>query len=368
MYISKENMTDLMNFLNVCKAGIFILNKEHVIEYANKEVERLLKTNIEDISGRSFYDFTKRIFRVKNQLEIKKIIQGRKDSFIVIWCESLQKWLEIYVYFLNGFKYAITVKDISKEKNTENELLKRKNGIQELAEELEKTGEQKDNFISNLSHELRNPLATISMGIQLMDHIQPGCEVDIETRKVIKRQTNHMIGLVSDLLNVNQIIRNKIRLKKESTEINNFVRETIEDYDYLFKGEEIQLNKHLHNEPIYLDLDPIRFKQVLGNILSNALKFTPKNGEVSLNLFRIDDQKTLIIEVKDTGVGIEPDLMKDLFEPFRQADYSLTKENSGLGIGLAIVKGIVDLHGGSIKVESEGLGKGTTVIIGMPIE
>ena len=233
----------------------------------------------------------------------------------------------------------------------------------ELVGELRKANKLKNNFISTLAHELRNPLATMSMGISLLDMIDPGSETDIKTRGIIKRQTAQLARLVDDILNTSRIITKKMELIKENIEINTTTGEVLEEYKPLFDKKGVELTGVYCHSPVYANADPMRIKQAIGNLLTNSLKFTEKGGRVKIRVSEDEKSDDIIIEVIDTGIGIAPELLPELLKPFVQTNNSLIRDTSGLGLGLAIAKGIVDLHGGSLELLSEGIGKGTKAII-----
>lgn len=249
----------------------------------------------------------------------------------------------------------------------EESIQKSEKKAKDLIIKLQKSDEQKNNFISTLSHELRNPLAAISMGLSLMDHVSPGSEEDIRARDVIKRQTSQLTMLVNDLLEVTRVNNNKIQLRKEEIEINRIVKDTLEEFHYQFMEKGVAIEGHYYVDSIYIKADPVRIKQVIGNLLFNSLKFTDKGGIVKLKASKDLDNSEVVIRVSDTGIGLDPELQEELFDTFIQADNSLGRVYGGLGLGLSIVKGIIDLHNGSIVARSEGLGKGTKFIIRLPL-
>lgn len=233
-----------------------------------------------------------------------------------------------------------------------------------LVAELEKADRNKNEFISVLSHELRNPLSAISTGVQILDISQDIKKID-KAKEIMKRQTNQLCKLVDDLLELTRITQNKIKLKKEYINLNDIAKGAAEDVKPGYEKKGLKLYMGLQAQPIFLSADPVRVAQMIGNILFNALKFTPESGEVRLSLKQEKNEAVLI--VKDNGVGINPEILPHIFTPFTQAENTLDRSAGGLGLGLSIVKGIVDLHQGSVSAESEGLGKGSTFTIRLPI-
>ncbi|MDQ7093555.1 PAS domain S-box protein [Desulfosporosinus sp. PR] len=234
-------------------------------------------------------------------------------------------------------------------------------------EELRKADRNKNQFISSLSHELRNPLASMMMSLSLLKMTDPDSHQAMQAQEVLERQTVQLSRLVDDLLEVTRITQNKIKLKRDDVELANLISRTINDYRPMFAEKGVGLEFAQLDGPIYLKADPARLTQVLGNLLHNALKFTDPGGKTQVAVAKDDEKHEVTIKVIDDGFGIKPDLLKELFQPFIQADISLDRSSGGLGLGLAIVKGMVELHGGSVSVHSEGLGQGSAFSICLPL-
>lgn len=233
-----------------------------------------------------------------------------------------------------------------------------------LVEELRKVDQNKNQFLGMLSHELRNPLASIMMSLSLLDQV-PTCDKQaLRAVKIAKRQGEHLTRLVDDLLDITRITQNKIILKKERVELNRLVQQAVADYQGHFTEKEVALEIKLTSDPIYLEADTARLTQIMGNLLHNAAKFTVKGDKT---LVTVKKTQEAVITVQDTGRGIPDEILPNIFTPFVQVDNSLDRSNGGLGIGLAIVKGMVELHGGNVTVYSEGLGYGTQFTIRLPI-
>ncbi len=234
----------------------------------------------------------------------------------------------------------------------------------ELVEELKKADHNKNEFLSTLSHELRNPLAAIVAGISLMDISDDKLQIQ-NAKEIIKRQINQLCHLVDDLLELTRIIRNKIELKKEKVELLRLASKAAEDFKILFNEKGVALETHLPGGTLYLDADPVRITQAIGNLLQNALKFTDEGGKTILAVS--EEKGRAVISVEDDGIGIKTEFLPNLFEPFMQANNSLERTSGGIGLGLSIVKGIAELHGGSVNVKSGGQGRGTKFYISLPV-
>lgn len=228
---------------------------------------------------------------------------------------------------------------------------------------LKETDRKRNKFLGSLSHELRNPLATITMALPLLDQNAHGENQANKAREIIERQTAQLNRLVEDLLENTRITQNKIVLQKQTLELNQTARKAVEDYQDIFQEHGIKLIFVPASTSLYTKADPIRLLQVLGNLLHNAYKFTESGGFTRVSLTSDDTQQWAEINVADNGTGISPDFLPHIFDPFTQGDLS----SSDLGMGLALVKNLVKLHGGSIIACSEGKGKGATFKIKLPL-
>lgn len=255
--------------------------------------------------------------------------------------------------------------DITERKRAEQKLEKSKRQALNLVKELEEIDKNKNRFFSVLSHELQNPLAAIFAGVQMLDIAQDINETT-KAREVIRRQTDKLCRLLDDLLELTRITQNKINLKKRNINLNKIIKNTVGDIIPKYEKKGIKLETKIQRGPVLLNADPVRIAQVIENILSNALKFTQENGTVWLTLK--EEKDYAVINIKDNGIGISPEILPHLFMPFTQADDTLDRIDSGLGLGLSIVKGIVDLHEGAVSAYSDGLGKGSTFTIRLPME
>jgi nitrogen-specific signal transduction histidine kinase/ActR/RegA family two-component response regulator len=223
---------------------------------------------------------------------------------------------------------------------------------------------RKDEFLAMLAHELRNPLAPIRTAAQLIDLPNATLPQARKAGQVIARQVKHMAELVDDLLDVSRVTRGQIVLERQVFDIREAVRSAIEQARPLVEARAHALRTRLPSKPTFVDGDRTRLVQVIANLLNNAAKYTPPGGEVSVDA-RVDDAG-VTVTVADTGVGIEPDLLPHVFELFTQGKRTLDRSQGGLGIGLALVKGLVDLHGGRVLASSEGSGTGSRFSVWIP--
>lgn len=233
-----------------------------------------------------------------------------------------------------------------------------------LVEDLKIIDHNKNEFLNALSHELRNPLASIVAGFSLLNLTEDKHKT-AQAKEIMQRQITQLCNLIDDLLDITRITNNKIELKKERIDLNKLVSSIVEDHSKQFGEKGVRIDTVINKNSIYIDGDIVRLTQTIGNLVHNALKFTKTGGEIHLSVY--EEQNDVVIQVQDNGIGIKPEFLPNLFEPFRQADRSLDRRNGGLGLGLSIAKGIAELHGGSVSATSDGLGKGSMFIIRLPL-
>jgi len=229
---------------------------------------------------------------------------------------------------------------------------------------LREADRKKDEFLATLAHELRNPLAPVMHAVKLMESAGADERQRQWGREVIARQVQRMSLLLDDLLDVSRITRGRLELRKDYVDLLTLVSSAVETARPLIDAKNHTLTINLPPEPIELEVDPLRLSQALSNLLTNAAKYTDARGEITLTACQ--DPQGLAIRVTDTGIGIDPTVIKGLFEMFSQIDSAIDRAEGGLGIGLALVKGLAALHGGSVQATSGGLGQGSEFTIRLP--
>ncbi len=233
---------------------------------------------------------------------------------------------------------------------------------------LREADRRKTQFLALLSHELRNPLAAICGGLRILDALPPGDKRHRQSRAIIDRQVNQLVRLVDDLLDVARIDQGRLWLDRKSIDLNTLVARSVEDHRILLEEAGVRVFSYLAEEPVIVNGDGARLGQVVGNLLHNAAKFTPRGGTLTLSVVADKALKQAVVQLRDTGIGMEPALLKILFQPFVQADKALAHGKGGLGLGLSVVKGLVELHGGQVSAYSRGQGLGSEFTICLPLE
>jgi PAS domain S-box-containing protein len=232
-------------------------------------------------------------------------------------------------------------------------------------EALREADRRKDEFLATLAHELRNPLAPIRNSLQILKMPRLDAATVERTREMMERQAEHLVRLVDDLLDVSRVMRGKIELRKEPVELATVIARAVETAKPLIEVQGHRLDIMLPPDSLLLDADPVRLVQVVGNLLTNAAKYSEARGHIRLTAWR--EGAGVALRVRDTGIGIAPDVLPHVFELFVQADHASNKSQGGLGIGLTLVKNLVEMHGGNVEAHSDGLGEGAEFVVRLPL-
>jgi PAS domain S-box-containing protein len=234
-----------------------------------------------------------------------------------------------------------------------------------LSAKLQVAVEMRDRFIAVMSHELRNPLTTLSSGLELLKLAGRDAVTVESTRDMMERQLKQLVRLVDDLLDVSRITTGKMELHKQRVELSSIVRNAVEASRAQIDDQGHKLTAILPPDPIFLNADPTRLAQVFSNLLSNSAKYSDRAGEIRLSAEL--DRGEIVVSVRDTGIGIPAAKLPHIFEAFVQVDVAWERRQGGMGIGLSLVKEFVELHGGHVEACSDGLGQGSEFIIRLPV-
>ena len=253
--------------------------------------------------------------------------------------------------------YSKVMRNLTMRKQAEDELT-------ELAARLSEMDRRKDEFLATLAHELRNPLAPIKNAVQLLGLLKLDPEVD-DLRQMMERQVEQLVRLIDDLLDVSRISRGKITLRKTVVELNGIVDAAVEASAAFIAegGQQLAISRN-DNTPIFVHADPSRLTQVVSNLLNNSAKYSDTGCRIELSV-RLENRQAVIC-VRDNGIGIAPHRLDDIFQMFAQVDDNLERGSVGLGIGLTLVKTLVELHDGTVVAESDGIGKGSAFTVRLP--
>lgn len=274
--------------------------------------------------------------------------------------KALNRWLEVFAHPVGqpeSNKVALQFSDITARKQSEKDL-------QQLASNLAEADRRKTEFLATLAHELRNPLAPITAGLAIV-RMQTDPAQASQTLDMVERQVSQMVILVDDLLDIARISGGKLELKKKLVELKAIVSVAIETSQPHIQEKHHALQFQMPDETLVLEADPTRIAQVMANLLNNAAKYTPRGGRIELSVHRENGE--VVISVADNGIGLAQESLDTIFEMFSQAELSVNRTNGGLGIGLSLVRQLVEMHGGAVSAASPGIGYGSTFTVRLPL-
>jgi PAS domain S-box-containing protein len=233
-----------------------------------------------------------------------------------------------------------------------------------IEEELRESGAAKDRFLNMLAHELRNPLGAVSNALQVLRGSAPGQPAWERALQIIERQVGHQAQLLNDLLQMSRLTRGALEVHLGRLDLRKLVEENAEDHRAAFAQARLDLHVDLPREPVWIQGDPAQLTVALSNLLGNALKFTEPGGRIDVSLG--EEEGRAAVTVRDTGIGLDPGMLPRVWDVFAQADQSLERRRGGLGLGLPMVKGLIELHGGEVRAESAGVGRGAAFTLLLP--
>lgn len=234
--------------------------------------------------------------------------------------------------------------------------------IRDLMAKLEDRVHERDRFLAILGHELRNPLGAILLASQMVN--EDG-QLDGEHARLIERQSRHLTRIVNDLLDLSRVVSGKIVIKPQIIDLRGIAKQALETLRESAKSHQVAVELRLPETPLRVNADPVRADQIITNVLTNAIKYTPEGGHVTVSLRQ--EENDALVCVEDDGVGIAADRIGTIFELFAQAENAIGRSQGGMGIGLALVKNLIELHGGTITAHSDGIGKGCQFMIRLPM-
>ncbi|MGJ0426107.1 PAS domain S-box protein [Methylocystis sp.] len=230
---------------------------------------------------------------------------------------------------------------------------------------LQDADRRKDEFLATLAHELRNPLTPIRNAVHILKKKYGPQFPDAPLLDMVQRQVDHLVRLVDDLLEVSRISRGKVDLRKENVAVSDFLQHALESCQPLIENKSHRVTVNVADEPLRVFGDSVRLAQIAANIINNAAKYTPPGGRIEIDAARGNDE--VVLRVRDNGVGISADMMPRVFDLFAQTDDQIRLSEGGLGIGLALVRSLVEIHGGRVEARSEGVGRGSEFIVSLPL-
>jgi len=319
-----------------------------------------IQSGIHDARGRSVHELAPGLESVWLE-RYGAVAQSGESILFEEYSPKLERWFEVNASRIGAPEtrhVALVFRDTSARKRIEEDMRR-------LAREASEASRRKSEFLAVLAHELRNPMATIRTGLEIMRLRADSPDTLVRVREMLERQTHQLSHLVDDLLDVARVSSGKIEIRKQLADLNRVVTGAVETSTAVIQGARHRLEVAFWPEPLLLDIDPIRIAQVVSNLLTNAAKYTPPGGDIRLVVRK--EANAAVIAVSDSGVGILPEHQEAIFEMFSQVGDSGGLAQGGLGIGLSLVRQLVDLHGGAIDMHSAGAGKGSTFTVRLPL-
>lgn len=352
--------------------AIFI-NCDDRICYVNPVFMKLLGAeSANQLLGKSPFEFIHPDDHAMVRERIQQILEGEiaplaEERYLRLDGTTVQVEVAVAPYHdLSGPGIQVVLRDISVRKEAEDALVQQAVELREQAGQLRDADRLKDEFLAMLAHELRNPLTPILITAQLLE--RRGAEDPALLQwasSTIRHQCEHLTRLVNELLDVSRVTRGNITLHKTSIDLRKLIARAVEISKPLVDEHKHTLNLIQSPEPMFMEADAVRLEQVMGNLLDNAIKYTPEGGQIWLSLSR--EAEAAVIRVRDSGIGIPPAMLPRVFELFSQAERTLDRTQGGLGIGLALAKRLIELHGGSVEALSEGIGHGSEFVVRLPL-
>ncbi len=318
--------------------GVVVINLEGIICFANAAAQQMLNRVGKDLLGQQFGI----PFSPGDTAEIELLRDGRPHTVAEMRIVATE--------WQSKPAYLATLRDITARKRAE--------------ERSQEDIRRRDTFLAMLSHELRNPLAAISSAVAILGRTSLNPQNADQARDIIDRQCGQMTRLLEDLLDVTRISQGKIQLHREVLDVKVIIEEAVKAVGALFHAREQHLVVDYQPRKLLVDGDSVRLHQVLVNLLSNAAKYSDPGSVVRLMVRKIEDEA--VLQIRDEGLGIPADRLETIFEPFTQLDAALSRSKGGMGIGLALVRSLVELHGGSITAQSKGSGQGSRFTVKLP--
>lgn len=346
--------------------GFWAADGEWRLTYVNRKAADLWRRPREELVGRTLWDIFPGMVGTPQYERLRFALESRTPVRFEAYSELLQRWTEASAYPASGGGLSVYFRDISERKQAEEALAAAREAAERARAAAEEADRAKDRFLAVLSHELRTPLTPVLASLALLERRAGRDPTDEESLAVIRRNVELEARLIDDLLDITRIARGKIELEKRPVRLGEVLRHSVEVCRPDLDGRRLEFQAEFGPaDSCWVEADSARLQQVFWNLLKNAVKFTPKGGCVGLRCFL--EGPRICVEVVDSGEGIDPGSLERIFDAFVQADRPAGPQFGGLGLGLAISKALVELHGGSITACSEGKGRGATFRVALPV-
>jgi len=344
-------MNDQNDYLEGLMEGFVAYDQNWVMTYINGAGEKLLGRRRDDVVGKKWHEVFPHAVGNPVDAMYQRVMSGRQPERMEYFYPHYGQWFEIAASPVQSGGVAVYFRHIS-------------DRVQAL-EALREADRRKDEFLAMLAHELRNPLAPIRNGVQLLRLGDGVADLRNQTVDMIDRQTMQLVRLVDDLLDVSRITSGKMALQKAAVELSTVIAAAIETCRPAIEGARHALTVDLPQESLLVHADFVRLAQVVSNLLNNAARYTSEGGRLQLAVRR--EGRDAVISLADNGIGIAPEVLPRVFEMFMQGGRDPRGAQGGLGIGLALARRLVELHGGTIEAKSDGIDRGAQFTVRLPV-
>ncbi len=356
----------LAEFVQGMNEANFTVDRDWNLLFVNERWRSRFGLEPSEMVGRKLWDVFPHLNVIGVEAHYRKVMETRKPANFEVRSPLLNRWVDVHL-FPTGEGLAAYVIDIDERKRAEETLRESQLRLEEALKTAEAASRAKDDFVAALSHELRTPLTPILTGAALLANdprLPDDARADAE---MIRRNVTLEARLIDDLLDLTRIVRGNLELKRRRVDLSDIIREAIEVCSPRIEARRHQLSIDLEPRVHWVNADPVRLEQVFWNVLQNAIKFTPAFGMITIRAAKTADERSVVCEITDSGIGIPNDQLDRIFSAFEQGKRPGGIQFGGLGLGLAIGKTLVEMHGGAIEAESRGTNHGALFRITLPL-
>jgi len=354
------------NIIETLPEPLLVLTPDLMVQSANAAFYAHFKVGPGETSGRKIYDLGNSQWDIPALRKLLEEVLPANKVFNGYLVDHVFESIGRRVMVMNGRRLEhmqlilLGISDVTERHDA-------KLALEAANARLRDSDRRKNEFLAVLSHELRNPLAPIKNSLHILGRSAPGGEQARRAQAVVARQFDQLVRLTDDLLDMTRVTTGKVHLQRERLELDDLVRRSVEDHRPMFDAAGVRLELAPARAHLFISGDGDRLAQVVGNLLQNAAKFTPPEGRVTVTVSEEAGGRRAALRVADTGPGMTPEVLARLYEPFAQADRTLDRSKGGLGLGLALVKRLVELHGGEVTASSAGPGQGSEFTVHLPL-
>jgi PAS domain S-box-containing protein len=337
--------------LGAARDQFIVLDREWRYTYVNNRVSEVTAIPREELLGRPLWDSFPELADPALEDALRRVMTTRETATLEYYHEPWGRWFDTRIYPTADGGVALFLAEVTDRKRAE--------------QALRDADRRKSEFLALLAHELRNPLAVVTNSLEVLARARGDADLTTQVLPPMKRQVAQMVRLIDDLFDVSRIAHDRLDLRRTQVDVGVVVRDAVASSRTFLDGARQHLRVAVPEEPVWVDGDPVRLAQVFGNLLGNASKYSDPGATIWLSLERVGGEA--VVRVRDEGAGIPAEMLAAVFDLFTQLDRPLERSHGGLGIGLTLVKQLVELHGGTVAAHSEGEGRGSELVVRLPV-